>query len=167
MPSAEPVLQDVGIPNGNSGPGRRMADLQRLMTSPPMLRVVRFLTVGCVGLSVDSTLFWLIYHSGVGAAGARAVSICLATVVTWQLNRRFTFSPSGRRAVHEGVRYALVAIVAQGFNYILFLTLLWATQARAPLLCLLFCAVVTASFSFAGQSRFSFTRVHRAPPASR
>ena len=56
----------------------------------------------------------------------------------------------------------MVALVAQGFNYVLFLTLLRLVDTAHPLACLLVSAVLTAALSFTGQSLFAFGRVRAA-----
>jgi putative flippase GtrA len=126
---------------------------------PPLVwRIMRFLAVGLVGLTVDAGLFSIVYAHGGAAPIARAASLICATVVTWALNRAVTFAPSGREPLHEALRYGLVALLAQGFNYVSFLTLLHVTGATHPLRTLVATAVVTAGFSFTGQSLFAFRR---------
>jgi putative flippase GtrA len=126
---------------------------------PPLVwRIARFLAVGLVGLAVDASLFSILYAHGAAAPIARAISLICATVVTWALNRVVTFEPSGREALHEALRYGIVALLAQGFNYASFLTLLHVTGATHPLRTLVATAVVTAGFSFTGQSLFAFRR---------
>lgn len=122
-------------------------------------RIMRFLAVGLVGLGVDASLFSLIYSNGGAAYVARAISLLCATGVTWALNRAFTFAPSGHRPLREIMRYALVALLAQGFNYICFLLLLHWTGATHPLRTLVVTAAMTAAFSFAGQNSFAFRRM--------
>ena len=126
---------------------------------PSVFRIVRFLSVGVVGLTVDSGLFWSLFQAGQGASVARAISLLVATVVTWWLNRLVTFSPSGRSAGAEMIRYAAVALAAQGFNYVLFLSLLRIAPGVHPLIWLFTSAVLTAALSFTGQSLFAFARV--------
>jgi putative flippase GtrA len=127
-------------------------------------RVGRFLCVGLVGLGVDAGLFSLLYGQGSGAPVARAASLAVATLVTWSLNRAFTFGPSHRRAFVEALRYAGVALLAQGFNYLTFLGLLHVTGAAHPLRTLVATAVMTAAFSFMGQSLFAFGRAQPLDP---
>lgn len=128
-----------------------------MLQHPLVGTAARFLAVGGAGLAVDASLFAA--ASGAGAAdwSARAVSLGLATVVTWRLNRRFTFGASRGSAAAEGARYALVAAGAQGFNYALFLGL----RAGAPWLpalgALVASAAAAAAFSFCGQRFFTFT----------
>ena len=133
--------------------------LRRLPIPPLVWRIARFLCVGLVGLSVDSGLFWGLYQSGVDVKLARALSLCVATLVTWALNRFFTFAPSGRAPLQELLRYCAVALGAQGFNYGLFLGLLWVAPEAHPLICLAISAVATAALSFTGQSLVAFRRV--------
>jgi len=133
--------------------------MQRLPLSPIIWRIARFLTVGLVGLAVDSGLFWSLHQAGVSIEIARAPSLVVATFVTWFLNRLFTFAPSGRAPGRELIRYVGVALVAQGFNYGLFLTLLRFDAGAHPLICLVVSAVATAALSFTGQSLIAFRRV--------
>ena len=127
---------------------------------PPIIwRIARFLTVGLVGLAVDSGLFWSLHQSGVSVEVARALSLAVATFATWFLNRLFTFAPSGRTPGRELMRYVAVALVAQGFNYGLFLTLLRFDAGAHALICLVISAVATAALSFTGQSLIAFRRV--------
>jgi putative flippase GtrA len=135
-----------------------VAVLKRWPVPPLAWRAARFLAVGLVGLAVDATLFSLIYGHGGAAAVARACSLGCATVATWALNRAVTFAPSGRNALVEALRYGCVALLAQGFNYASFLTLLHWTGASHPLRTLFATAAMTAAFSFTGQSVFAFRR---------
>ena len=132
--------------------------LRRLPISPLIWRIARFLCVGLVGLGVDSALFWGLYKSGAAVELARALSLGVATLVTWTLNRVFTFAPSGRPPLQEMARYFAVALGAQGFNYALFLGLLRLLPEAHPLVCLAISAVATAALSFTGQSLIAFRR---------
>lgn len=123
-----------------------------------LMKIGRFLCVGLVGLAIDSGVFALFFSHGAGAPVARAISLFIATVVTWLLNRQFTFGASGRTPIVEMTRYFGVATVAQGFNYIVFLTLHYATGEAHPYACLFTAAVLTTFFSFTGQSVFAFAR---------
>jgi putative flippase GtrA len=119
-------------------------------------RGARFLGVGCAGLATDSALFMLLHGQGQPKAVARAVSLAVATLVTWSLNRAFTFEASGRTAGRELGRYGLVALGAQGFNYLLFLSLCAALPRTAPIALLLISAVCATAFSYTGQRLFTF-----------
>ncbi len=116
----------------------------------------RFLAVGVLGLAVDTTVFAVGYHFGAARALARAVSLGLATCVTWIINRRITFQPTGRRRTLELARYAAVALVAQGFNYLLFLAVGALAPQVPPVLLIPFCAAAATVLSYSGQRFFTF-----------
>jgi putative flippase GtrA len=134
------------------------ATVLRMLHHALLRAAARFLAVGGVGLGVDAALYAA--ASGAGAAdwSARALSLVLATGVTWQLNRRFTFGASAGTAAAEGARYALVAAGAQGFNYALFLGLRAGASWLPALAALLASAAAAAVFSFCGQRFFTFAR---------
>jgi putative flippase GtrA len=119
-------------------------------------RAFRFLAVGCGGLATDSVVFLLLHGHGLGKPGARAVSLLAATGVTWTLNRVFTFGASGRSQRAELGRYGLVALGAQGFNYVLFLSLCAMAPHVPPLAFLLVSAICATGFSYTGQRFFTF-----------
>ncbi len=54
-----------------------------------------FLVVGGIGFLVDAGVLQLLLVAGLGAFGARAVSVLIALTVTWYLNRRFVFKTGG------------------------------------------------------------------------
>ena len=118
--------------------------------------LVRFLTVGVGGLSVDVAALWVLEQMGLGPLIARAISLTLATLATWALNRQFTFGDSGRAAKSELGRYALVALVAQGVNYSLFQAVVHAAPHLNHSLVAVFGAVVATGFSYTGQRFFTF-----------
>lgn len=126
-------------------------------------RFARFLMAGCCGLAMDSGVYSLAAHAGLPDWQARALSLAVATVLTWQLNRAFTFGASAARPPVEFLRYAGVALAAQGINYASFLVLRHAFPELAPLLALFASAVLATGFSFTGQSMITFAR--RSPRA--
>lgn len=118
--------------------------------------LVRFLTVGVGGLSVDVAVLWLAERAGAGPVWGRAISLFVATLATWALNRQFTFGDSGRKASGEFGRYALVALVAQGVNYSLFQAVVHAAPHLNHSLVAVSGAVVATGFSYTGQRFFTF-----------
>ena len=142
-----------------------------------------FLAVGVAGLVVDLGLLFLLERAGLPLAGARAVSLPCATLVTWLLNRRHTFARSGRKAHHEALRYAAVALAAQSVNYVAALAIAGVLRgtphlavmilALAPrashaidLLAAFAGAVIATLFSYTGQRYFTFADARPAPPAA-
>ena len=141
-----------------------MATFNRAQLTAEIWRGVRFACIGCAGLATDSTIFTLLHNDGSSRAAARAVSLLVATALTWSLNRWLTFQRSGRRPADELGRYALVAMGAQGFNYVLFLVLGGMYPAASPLLLILICAVAAAGISYSGQRLFTFRPARSSAP---
>jgi putative flippase GtrA len=125
----------------------------------------QFLAIGVCGLATDVSVLWLMERAGASPHVGRAISLTLATVLTWTLNRRYTFGPSKKRSLELG-RYALVALVAQGFNYLIFLGLLrtlpWLSHSIAAVIG----AVSATALSYTGQRFFTFVRPKAEPPPS-
>jgi putative flippase GtrA len=119
-------------------------------------RLARYLTVGGAGLATDISVFTLLSHLGESRAVARAASIATATALTWAINRRVTFRPTGRRRREELARYAGVALVAQGANYTLFLTLSALAPGLHPLALIPACSAASAAIAYTGQRMFTF-----------
>jgi putative flippase GtrA len=126
---------------------------------------VRFVAVGFTGLAVDTAVFTVLHGQGLVPAAARAGSLAVSTVVTWQLNRRFTFARTGRRKRAEVIRYATVVGVAQAISYSVFLAVLGLFPHIYPVAAILAGAVSAVGFSFGGQRLFTFTHPNRRPGA--
>ncbi len=86
------------------------------------------------------------------------LSIGFALTVTWQINRRLTFSPSNRGIAAEGVRYGGVGIATAVVNYAVYSTVLLAWPATPPLAALVVASLVAMTLSFLGYSRLVFDR---------
>ena len=129
--------------------------LRRLAERIP--RPLRFLTVGGLGLATDLGAFSLIFGlMDTHPLLARVVSLAIATLVTWRLNRALTFDRSGRRESHEAARYALVTLVAQGTSYAIFAVLLLTRIGAVPQVALLIGAAISAFISYNGHRLFAF-----------
>jgi putative flippase GtrA len=127
-------------------------------------RVVRFLGVGSLGLLTDMAVFTLVIGAGIHPLAARLVSLAVATVVTWRLNRALTFDSSGRHQSEEALRYAAVTATAQGTNYAVFAALVVTALASFPQAALLVGAVAGAVLSYGGHRMFSFAPCRAAFP---
>ena len=160
MSLSRPTSVSPPVPAHGAGMPAWLRRVERSFPFPPLVwRIARFLMVGLVGLAADSGLFWSLYQADFSLEIARALSLVVATLVTWGLNRLFTFAPSGRSPLHELLRYVGVALVAQGFNYGLFLILVRLDAGAHPLTCLVVSAVATAALSFTGQSLIAFRSI--------
>ena len=119
-------------------------------------RPVRFLTVGALGLITDLGSFTLILHFGVPPLVARLLSLALATLVTWRLNRALTFDRSGRRQHREALRYGIVTAAAQGTSYAVFAMLMLTFLAGQPQAAIIAGAACGALISYNGHRLFAF-----------
>ena len=125
-------------------------------------RPLRFLGVGGLGLITDLAIFTLVIAHGLHPLGARLISLALATLVTWRLNRALTFDRSGRRATDEAMRYAAVVTAAQAVSYGVFAVLVVTLLAAAPQLAVIAGAAAGALLSYSGQALFAFRPRHPA-----
>jgi putative flippase GtrA len=133
-------------------PVRRFAEI--------LPRPLRFLAVGGVGLITDIAVFTIILAHTPHPLLARLVSLAVATLVTWRLNRALTFDRTGRHPTDEAFRYAAVAAAAQGVSYAVFAVLVVTVFAAIPQLAVLVGSVAGALVSYGGQAQLAF-RPHR------
>lgn len=128
--------------------------VRRLLDGLP--RPLRFLGVGGLGLITDLAVFTAIIGYGVPPLTARLVSLAVATLITWRLNRALTFDQSGRRPADEALRYASVAAAAQAVSYAVFAALVVTIFRPVPQLAVLCGAATGAAVSYSGQALFAF-----------
>ncbi len=117
---------------------------------------LRFLAVGGIGLATDMSVYMLADWQGFHHLVARAISLAVATLVTWSLNRWLTFDRSGRRKRVEVLRYSLVTGAAQGTSYAIFALLMLTGLSAWPLAAIVAGAAVGAVLSYSGHRLFSF-----------
>jgi putative flippase GtrA len=128
-------------------------------------RPLRFLGVGGLGLATDFCIFTALMLGGVPPLAGRALSIVLATCVTWRLNRAVTFARSHRRQSEEAARYGMVTAAAQGTSYAVFTALILLGPAWPPQVALLIGAATGALISYNGHRLVSFAPRAQALPS--
>ena len=126
-------------------------------------RPLRFLGVGGLGLITDLAVFTLVIAQAPHPLLARLLSLAIATLVTWRLNRALTFDRSGRRSADEALRYAAVAASAQAVSYAVFAALIVTVLNAMPQLAVIIGAACGALVSYSGQALFAF-RPHQPAP---
>ncbi len=125
--------------------------------NPTYSRMMRFVLVGGTGFAIDAILLKTIVVADLaGPLSARIFSIALAGLVTWQLNRNFTFAPSGDKKLTEATRYSGVIVVASLVNYVVYAGLMLAMPALEPLVALVASSIGAMGFSYVGYDRFVF-----------
>lgn len=117
---------------------------------------MRFLAVGGLGLVSDLVLFTVMAMQGVHPLLAGLLALIAATVLTWRLNRSFTFDCSGRHQADEAARYGGVTAVAQGTSYAVFAVLATTVCAAQPQAAIIAGAAVGALISYNGHRLFVF-----------
>lgn len=126
-------------------------------------RILAFGIVGSIGFAVDASVLTLLTISmKMDILPARSISFTCATLVTWVLNRAFTFS---RQAAREPVKrrkeyfsYITVQIVGAALNLIVFLAVVkWRPSMQLiPAIPLAIGAVVGLIFNFIMSRKFVF-----------
>jgi putative flippase GtrA len=124
-----------------------------------MKKIFWFALAGGTGFIVDAGVLMLLLHfTSLGPFGARAISIPMAMVTTWIVNRNFTFDRSGRSLAVEGFRYGSIGVTSALLNYALYSALLVSTPILRPTVALVLASAAATGFSFFGYSRFVFRR---------
>ena len=129
---------------------------QLRLSAEKLPRPLRFLAVGGFGLITDISVFTFILMHWPYPLLARVVSLCLATLVTWRLNRALTFDRSGRRQRREAMRYAAVTAAAQSTSYAVFAILTFTVLAWLPQAALLIGAAAGTLISYNGHRLYAF-----------
>lgn len=126
-------------------------------------RFLRFALVGVAGFALDAALLAALHDGfGLDPFSARLVSISIAAFTTWRFNRVLTFGASDRHQAVEGARYATVASLAAGLNYLVYASALILWRDMPPFAALVVGTAVAMGFSYVGYSRFVFASGARA-----
>jgi len=83
---------------------------------------------------------------GTGPYAGRAVSIGIAALVTWRLNRRYTFPASGLSEIQEGARYFSGVALGSALNYAIYALLIGA--GLHPIVSLIVASGLVIGFSY-------------------
>ena len=119
-------------------------------------RPFRFLGVGAIGLTTDLCAFTILNSYSPQPLLMRPISLAIATLVTWRLNRALTFDRSGRQPHEEATRYAMVTAVAQGTSYAVFATLVLTVLGALPQAALPCGSACGAVIAYNGHRLFAF-----------
>lgn len=83
-------------------------------------QVAVFAGVGLAAAALDWGVLRGLDWAGVPVEAGRMASLALATVLTWQLNRRLTFSTQVPPSWGEFGRYTVAALAGVAINYLVF-----------------------------------------------
>ena len=140
----------------NVASGVRYMDDRLISLVQTLPRPLRFLGVWAVGLLTDLTVFTILIGFAPRPLLMRLVSLAIATLVTWRLNRAITFEPSGRHQGEEAARYAAVTAISQGTSYAVFAVLVLTVFAWLPQAAVLIGAAAGALIGYTGHRLFAF-----------
>ncbi len=117
-----------------------------------------FLLAGSLAFVTDVGVFQLL-HAGLTIAPliARPLSISVAMVVSWALNRTLTFPVAGPPRLSEFLHFAALAWVAAAFNYAVFAGVLWLYPAIWPPLVIFIASLAAMVLAYLNM-RFSVFR---------
>lgn len=119
----------------------------------------RFLVVGTVGFAIDGGLVWMLVSDGMNPFVTRCFSFPCAVIVTWWLNRVWTF-PSSPSASRRGqiTAYFAVQLLGAMTNLIAYASLLLLVEATAlnALIAFAVGSIAGLFVNFAGSKRFVF-----------
>lgn len=115
-------------------------------------QLIRFGIVGIAGFLVDVGLTVLLAQAGLPPWAARPPAIAVATVLTWGMNRGFTFRVDA--PVRSLVPYAFVAGASAMINYGLFIFAV--EMGHSIIASIAFATAVSMIASFIGYRRFAF-----------
>jgi putative flippase GtrA len=123
-------------------------------------KLLRFACVGVFGFLVDASVLTLLSTRwGINLYAARVISFAAASLATWLLNRRFTFSlVEGQSKRVEYVRYMVVQSVGSLTNLGVFMVLVgtFSWLARVPVIPLAVGAAAGLLVNFAGSKTWVF-----------
>jgi putative flippase GtrA len=117
---------------------------------------LRFVVVGGIGFVVDAGLLEALRALGAPALAARVPAICGALVVTWLLNRTFSFGTKTRPSLAEFLAYASVSAVSAAVNYLIFTVLVLADLH--PIAAVAIATAITMVLNFTGYRKLVFRR---------
>ncbi|MEO1639621.1 MAG: GtrA family protein [Pseudomonadota bacterium] len=126
-------------------------------------QIMRFAVVGVIGLLVDGGILWLLLSFEVDPFLARALSFPVAVVVTWALNRAWTFRADYvDRKIGQFGRYFAVQVTGTLLNYCIYAVIIAiaGTADRTIMIAFLCGSALAAVFNFLGARAVAF----RAPP---
>jgi putative flippase GtrA len=88
-------------------------------------QVIRFGLVGGLAAMLDYGVLWLVVHAGGSRYAARVLSIAVAMLFTWVLNRTLTFRTEAPPTWREFIHYMAVGLSGSLLNLAIYWCLLW------------------------------------------
>lgn len=110
-----------------------------------------FIAAGVAALIVDAVVLTLLTGAGgLSPYAARLVSISVAMLASWQINRRVTFAMTTPPTLAEFGRFAAVSWLAQAVNYAVFAAILIMRPGTWPVTALIAASLIAMFVSYGG-----------------
>ena len=110
-----------------------------------------FVLAGALALATDALLLTALTHgAGITAIAARPISIFVAMIVSWLINRSVTFAYPHAPSFQEFGQFAAVSWLAQAVNYAIFAAILLLAPGTHPIAALIGSSLVAMFVSYAG-----------------
>jgi putative flippase GtrA len=142
----------------------------RFMPRAPRLpQFVRFCGAGSLGFMVDgSILFVETAWLHVSPIAARGLSFSVAVIVTWAVNRSWTFRVAARPSCREFLSYLATQMVGLSSNFAIYslLVVLRVPFAGEPVAALGLASIFALAVNYAGMRTLVFGRLGTAPPGA-
>jgi putative flippase GtrA len=120
-------------------------------------RFIKFALTGGIGFLADAgALAVLIHLVRLDPFTARLIAIALALILTWLINRNFTFAKSQHSLRSEALRYGGVGIAGSILNYLIYSAILIGAPQTGALIALCLASAAVMVLSYAGYSRLVF-----------
>ena len=132
----------------------RIAEAQKAQ----MATFAKFVVVGTLGFVVDYGGLRVFMLTGLSPFAGRALSIPIAMLFTWSLNRSWSFGRSTLPWYRELAHYVLVGGAVALVNYASFTIILYFMAGATPFLATAAACIIALVFSFAGYGKFVFER---------
>jgi putative flippase GtrA len=124
----------------------------------PSAKFIKFGITGFVGFGVDSGLLYVLLYVGIDPYLARAISIPVAMLATWIINRNWSFLVSNKPWYVELAKYAGVASFAALINYGVYALALQFIAGITPFWALVLASAITMFVSYFGYGWVVFGR---------
>lgn len=117
----------------------------------PLRHYGGFVLAGVSALAIDAAVLTLLMTVfGWSPFAARVVSIAIAMVASWLINRTVTFAVQSPPTLAEFARFAAVSWLAQAVNYAVFAAILLVRPGTAPIGALVAASLVAMVVAYVG-----------------
>ena len=120
-------------------------------------RTLFFIIVGFLGFCIEYSIISIFIHFfRVDPISPRIVSFPLAVLITWILNRKFTYQVNAPASLSELIRYTRVTLFSQTVNVITYTALCWPSSGHSAFLGLVVATAISSTVSITLYGSYAF-----------